>query len=210
MLYTLKRRFTRSYSIYAINLECGCPSSPPITHTAFHNVLAANEAAHLLKSLSDDYRALFGPPRVSLRHQAKRVHPNPNHRGCPPVPPTNGCRLGGWHLGHSPCNRCLRPAAAKPSSEWCNNNCNGPSPPPFDCLLTDGDNALRQTCVNRIDALRMIAWRMVSVKETIRYLFHNILIKFSDYFHNIIGKRFRLFLKKNDFYWEMCFLNILY
>ena len=39
-----------------------------------------------------------GPPRVSLRHRAKRVHPNPNHRGCPPVPPTNGCRLGGWEL----------------------------------------------------------------------------------------------------------------
>ena len=37
---------------------------------------------------------------------------------------------------------------------------------------------------------------MVSVKETIRYSFHNILIKFSDYFHNIIGKRFHLFLKK--------------
>lgn len=117
VLYTLKRRFARSYSIYAINLECRCPFSPPIAHTAFHNVLAANEAAHLLKSLSDDYRALFGPPRVSLRHRAKRVHPNPNHRGCPPVPPTNGCRLGGWHLGHSPCNGCLRPAAAKPSSE---------------------------------------------------------------------------------------------
>lgn len=131
MLYTLKRRFARSYSIYAINLEWGCPYSPPITHTAFHNVLAANEAAHLLKSLSDDYRALFGPPRVSLRHRAKRVHPNPNHRGFPPVPPTNGCRLGGWHLGHSPCNGCLRPAAAKPSSEWCNNNCDGPSPPPL-------------------------------------------------------------------------------
>ena len=40
---------------------------------------------------------------------------------------------------------------------------------------------------------------MVSVKETIRYLFHNILIKLSYCFHNVVGKRFRLFLKKNDF-----------
>lgn len=79
----------------------------------------------------------------------------------------------------------------------------------FDCLLMGGDNVLRQTCVNRTDALRMIAWRMVSVKKTIRYLFHDILIKFSDYFHNIIGKRFRLFLKKKIFI-EKCLFWIYF
>ena len=50
---------------------------------------------------------------------------------------------------------------------------------------------------------------MVSVKETIRYSFHNILIKFSDYFHNIIGKRFHLFLKKMIFI-EKCLFCIYF
>lgn len=157
MLYTLKRRFARSYSIYAINLEWGCPSSPPITHTAFHNVLAANEAAHLLKSLSDDYRALFGPPKVSLRHRAKRVHPNPNHRGCPPCTPDERLPFRWLAFGALSVQWMFATCGGQTLIRIMQQQLRRPITAAFDCPLMGGDNVLRQTCVNRTDALRMIA-----------------------------------------------------